>query len=47
MKAVDSIADADARRCVDILLRDDGTFGFKEFRRDPEDAGRRTLDTGC
>ena len=23
--------------CVDIFLRDDGTFGFEEYRRDPED----------
>jgi len=24
-------------RCVDIFARDDGTFGFEEYRRDPED----------
>lgn len=24
--------------CVDIFLRPDGTYGFDEFRRDPEDA---------
>lgn len=23
--------------CVDIFMRDDGTFGFEEFRRDHED----------
>lgn len=23
--------------CVDIFLRPDGTYGFDEFRRDPED----------
>ncbi len=23
--------------CVDIFMRPDGTFGFDEFRRDPED----------
>jgi predicted oxidoreductase (fatty acid repression mutant protein) len=23
--------------CVDVFARDDGTFGFEEFRRDPED----------
>jgi hypothetical protein len=23
--------------CVDIFCRPDGTFGFDEFRRDPED----------
>jgi enoyl-CoA hydratase/carnithine racemase len=30
-------------RCVDIIKRSDGTFGFKEFRRDPEDSGGWTL----
>ena len=30
-------------RCVDIIKRPDGTFGFKEFRRDPEDSGGWTL----
>jgi hypothetical protein len=29
-------------RCVDIFLRPDGTFGFEEFRRDPEDLGAWT-----
>jgi hypothetical protein len=28
-----------ADRCVDIFRRPDGTFGFEEFRRDPEDMG--------
>jgi hypothetical protein len=23
--------------CVDIFVRDDGSFGFEEYRRDPED----------
>jgi hypothetical protein len=27
---------------VDIFARPDGTFGFEEFRRDPEDAGAWT-----
>jgi hypothetical protein len=26
-------------RCVDVFCRPDGTFGFEEFRRDPEDMG--------
>jgi hypothetical protein len=26
-------------RCVDVFARPDGTFGFEEFRRDPEDMG--------
>ena len=29
-------------RCVDIFVRSDGTFGFEEFRRDPEDMGAWT-----
>ena len=29
-------------RCVDIFKRPDGTFGFEEFRRDPEDVGAWT-----
>lgn len=26
-----------ATRCVDVFQRPDGTFGFEEFRREPED----------
>lgn len=26
-------------RCVDLFVRPDGSYGFEEFRRDPEDAG--------
>jgi len=26
-------------RCVDVFRRPDGTFGYEEFRRDPEDMG--------
>lgn len=32
----------EADRCVDVFLRPDGTFGFEEFRRDPEDMGAWT-----
>jgi hypothetical protein len=32
----------DAFRCVDVFVRPDGTFGFEEFRRDPEDMGTWT-----
>lgn len=35
-----SINNDDASRCVDIFRRADGTFGFEEYRRDPEDQGR-------
>jgi hypothetical protein len=43
MKVISSLEDIHGSRCVDILVRDDGSFTFKEFRRDPEDAGRWTL----
>ena len=33
---------AQADRCVDLFSRPDGTFGFEEFRRDPEDMGSWT-----
>jgi hypothetical protein len=32
----------DASRCVDVFARPNGTFGFEEFRRDPEDVGVST-----
>lgn len=32
-----SIDSPDGSRCVDVFVRDDGTFGFEEFRRDAED----------
>ncbi|MBI76838.1 MAG: hypothetical protein CMM53_03515 [Rhodospirillaceae bacterium] len=33
---LNSIETFDGDRCVDIFEREDGTFGFEEFRRDPE-----------
>ena len=38
-----SLHNNEVDRCVDILRHEDGTFGFKEFRRDPEDRGGWTL----
>jgi hypothetical protein len=35
---------ADASRCVDIFSRPNHTYGFEEFRREPEDMGG--LDSG-
>ncbi|MGP8008562.1 MAG: hypothetical protein ACLP2J_16215 [Acidimicrobiales bacterium] len=32
----------EADRCVDVFRRPDGSFGFEEFRRDPEDMGAWT-----
>ena len=42
---VRSVNNADGSRCVDIFRRDDGTFGFEEYRRDPED-GRGWFPVG-
>lgn len=39
---LDSHQTFDATRCVDIFSRPNGTFGFEEFRRDPEDGGAWT-----
>jgi len=38
-KVLASPSTASVDRCVDIFLRPDGTYGFEEFRRDPEDGG--------
>jgi hypothetical protein len=38
-----SLHNDEVDRCVDIVKHADGTFGFKEFRRDPEDRGGWTL----
>ena len=37
-----SIETGDGTRCVDLFKRPDGSYGFEEFRRDPEDAGAWT-----
>jgi hypothetical protein len=34
-----SIENFEHDRCVDLFSRPDATFGFEEFRRDPEDRG--------
>jgi len=41
-KVVASLSTPNVDRCVDIFFRPDGTFGFEEFRRDPEDMGAWT-----
>jgi len=43
---LDSIETPDGTRCVDLFRRPDGTFGFEEYRRDPEDGGGWTPVTG-
>jgi hypothetical protein len=37
-----SIENFEHDRCVDFFSRPDGSFGFEEFRRDPEDRGAWT-----
>ena len=39
-KVLDSFETADGICCVDIFIREDGTYGFAEYRRDPENGGR-------
>jgi hypothetical protein len=34
-----SLETEDGSRCVDLFRRPDGTFGYEQFRRDPEDQG--------
>jgi len=36
-KVLNSIQNDAGDHCVDIFRRDDGSFGFEEYRRDPED----------
>ncbi len=36
-KVVRSVNAPGEALCVDLFRRPDGTFGFEEFRRDPED----------
>jgi hypothetical protein len=36
---LESLETEDGMRCVDLFRRPDGSFGYEEFRRDPEDQG--------
>ena len=38
-KVLESIHNPTADRCVDVFVRDDGTFGYEEYRRDHEESG--------
>lgn len=42
-RVVRSLHNDEVDRCVDIVKNEDSTFGFKEFRRDPEGRGGWTL----
>jgi len=37
IKVLTSLENSAGDHCVDVFVRDDGTFGFEEYRRDPED----------
>ncbi len=37
IRVIESINNATGDHCVDIFVRDDGSFGFEEYRRDHED----------
>ena len=37
-----SIENLEHDRCVDFFSREDGSYGFEEFRRDVEDGGQWT-----
>jgi len=37
IKVLTSLENSAGDHCVDVFLRTDGTFGFEEYRRDPED----------
>ncbi len=37
IKVLTSLENSEGDHCVDIFVRPDGTFGFEEYRRDPED----------
>jgi len=39
---IESYQTFDGLHCVDVFSRPNGTFGFEEFRRDPEDMGAWT-----
>ncbi|QJR13569.1 hypothetical protein [Usitatibacter palustris] len=36
-RVVQSINNETGDHCIDIFVRDDGTFGYEEYRRDHED----------
>ena len=42
-KVLASLENSYGDYCVDIFVRADGSFGFEEYRRDPEDGAWRDL----
>ena len=43
-KVIRSINAPGDARCVDLFARPDGSFGFEEYRRDPEDCSAQLDD---
>jgi hypothetical protein len=37
-RVIASVENREGDHCVDVFVRADGTFGFEEYRRDPEDS---------
>jgi hypothetical protein len=42
-KVLASLENSYGDYCVDVFTREDGSFGFEEYRRDPEDGRWRSL----
>jgi hypothetical protein len=42
-KVLASLQNSYGDYCVDVFMRADGSFGFEEYRRDPEDGVWRCL----
>ena len=42
-QVLNSVNNEGGDHCVDFFRRVDGSFGYREFRRDPEDQGRWSL----
>lgn len=38
-KVLASLENSHGDYCIDVFIRADGSFGFEEYRRDPEDNG--------
>jgi len=43
-KVLASLENSYGDYCVDIFAREDGSYGFEEYRRDPEDGRWRSLN---
>ena len=39
-RVIASVENPEKDHCVDLFVRADGSFGFEEWRREPEDPGK-------